>query len=294
MVAMFCPNCGKDCGDGKFCSECGTQLQQSTKTDTQQTQWKVGMACPHCGGTKLEGNCCAFCGSQLMLDEKKEENEDVSYCIPVGKYGGGISGGGQIEFANNLLVVRTYGFFKTYESRIPYSQITQVVYIRPGMCEGYLVIRWEGNKDLPLPAEGNHKQDRTSVRFTAEYDELFYSFFYMLKTLAPATAKFSIDLPHNEINQMPGGVDRTVLENYYEQFQPHRNLAITALSKEFAISEQQAKKLVDILFDERQSAIYEVTASAVMKDVNLIVDRRNREYEEKMQRYDEKITRSKY
>lgn len=24
---MFCPNCGKDCGDAKFCSECGTSLK---------------------------------------------------------------------------------------------------------------------------------------------------------------------------------------------------------------------------------------------------------------------------
>lgn len=23
---MFCPNCGKECGDAKFCSECGTKL----------------------------------------------------------------------------------------------------------------------------------------------------------------------------------------------------------------------------------------------------------------------------
>ena len=291
---MFCPNCGKDCGDGKFCAECGTKLQQSARTDTQQTQWKVGMACPHCGGTKLEGNCCAFCGAQLMLDEKKEENADVSYCIPVGKYGGGISGGGQIEFAKNLFIVRTYGFFKTYESRIPYSQLTQVVYIRPEMGEGCLLIRWEGNKDIPLPAEGKYKLDRTSVRFTAEYDELFYSFFHMLKTLAPITTKFSIKLPRIESNQMPEGVDSTVLDSYYERFQPHRNLAIAVLSKEFAISEQQAKILVDKLFDERQTAIYEATESAVLKDVNLIVDRRNREYEEKMQRYDEKISRSRY
>ena len=75
---MFCPNCGKDCGDGKFCSECGTQLQQSAKTDAQQMEWKVGMACPHCGGTKLEGNCCAFCGAQLMLEEYSKQAMDLN------------------------------------------------------------------------------------------------------------------------------------------------------------------------------------------------------------------------
>lgn len=27
VITMFCPNCGKDCGNAKFCSECGTKLE---------------------------------------------------------------------------------------------------------------------------------------------------------------------------------------------------------------------------------------------------------------------------
>jgi hypothetical protein len=38
---MFCPNCGQDCGDAKFCSECGQNLRKCSKkpkTDPQKEQ----------------------------------------------------------------------------------------------------------------------------------------------------------------------------------------------------------------------------------------------------------------
>ena len=62
---MFCPNCGKDCADSKFCSMCGTKIPD---TEAMDAVWSVGMPCPHCGGTKLDGLNCAFCGSQLLLE----------------------------------------------------------------------------------------------------------------------------------------------------------------------------------------------------------------------------------
>ena len=65
---MFCPKCGNNCGDNRFCGHCGAQVQTVTEQKPQQTAWSVGMACPHCGGTKLEGKNCAFCGAQLMAD----------------------------------------------------------------------------------------------------------------------------------------------------------------------------------------------------------------------------------
>ncbi len=30
---MFCPNCGTDCGEAKFCSECGTKLHRPNETN---------------------------------------------------------------------------------------------------------------------------------------------------------------------------------------------------------------------------------------------------------------------
>ena len=31
MITLFCPNCGKDCGDAKFCSECGQALRSTNE-----------------------------------------------------------------------------------------------------------------------------------------------------------------------------------------------------------------------------------------------------------------------
>ena len=36
---MFCPNCGKDCGDAKFCSECGQKLQNTHEQVTASREY---------------------------------------------------------------------------------------------------------------------------------------------------------------------------------------------------------------------------------------------------------------
>ena len=38
---MFCPNCGKDCGEFKFCPECGTQVRLAESNDTVQKEHSV-------------------------------------------------------------------------------------------------------------------------------------------------------------------------------------------------------------------------------------------------------------
>ena len=60
---MFCPNCGNDCVNAKFCIKCGTKVDQEVK---EAPEWSGGSPCPHCGGTKLDGKNCAFCGAQLL------------------------------------------------------------------------------------------------------------------------------------------------------------------------------------------------------------------------------------
>ena len=63
---MFCPNCGRDCGNDAFCGSCGTNLR------THQSQWEVGMPCPHCGGMQVENGICTFCGVKLQEPQKRE------------------------------------------------------------------------------------------------------------------------------------------------------------------------------------------------------------------------------
>ena len=86
---MYCPNCGNDCGDARFCVKCGTELSREEK---KMEVWTVGMPCPHCGGTQLDGRSCAFCGAQLVMNIgsetiHKEEKTPLSkinldeYCV---------------------------------------------------------------------------------------------------------------------------------------------------------------------------------------------------------------------
>ena len=86
---MYCPNCGNDCGDARFCVKCGTELSREEK---KTEAWTVGMPCPHCGGTQLDGRSCAFCGAQLVMNIgsetiHKEEKTPLSkinldeYCV---------------------------------------------------------------------------------------------------------------------------------------------------------------------------------------------------------------------
>ena len=55
---MFCPNCGKDCAEAKFCSECGQNLQtnaaQQTFEDRKRQLQREGVVyCPKCLSTSV-------------------------------------------------------------------------------------------------------------------------------------------------------------------------------------------------------------------------------------------------
>ena len=99
---MFCPNCGKDCGNGKFCSSCGTKLFQET-------------------------------------EEQPFEMND-SYAIPKGEFKGY---GSYMKLEENAFVIHNQ-FALGKQIRIPYNQITGVLYVRPEkklLSNGYLFVR---------------------------------------------------------------------------------------------------------------------------------------------------------
>lgn len=145
---MFCPNCGNNCGDARFCSSCGTQLQQAAPT-AQVGEWKVGMPCPQCGGTKLDGDCCAFCGAQLILNVPNDSDaEEDSFILP------------QVRDFCNVIILNDNSFVfrqnplfskKIREYEVPYAQIESVAYYREGQNESGVIIRWHaeyGNKSV--------------------------------------------------------------------------------------------------------------------------------------------------
>ena len=58
---MFCPNCGRDCGEFKFCPECGQELEEKTKKQSFEDKKKRLQAegqvyCPDCLSTSYTAN----------------------------------------------------------------------------------------------------------------------------------------------------------------------------------------------------------------------------------------------
>lgn len=54
-MKLICPDCGKQYDSGKFCSECGTKLQEAVSE----------LVCPSCGTKVKSGKFCPECGTKL-------------------------------------------------------------------------------------------------------------------------------------------------------------------------------------------------------------------------------------
>lgn len=245
---MFCPNCGKDCADANFCSNCGTKLQQEVKNDTRKTP---------------------------------ETTELVSEGIPCGLYKGIMSSIALYDTA--CVIVNKPGFFKKYETRIPYDLITSAIYYRSGVVHtlAYLLIRWEGNKREPIPEGKLINNDITTVVISEQEETLFYHIFYLLKAVAPRTAEFKIVAPTVDAEKLRMQVNSADLCSYYRQYAPHREKASEALHKTAGIRTKVAKDLINYIFDLKQKEIYDEDAAEAIRDLNRIVKEIQRQKEEK-------------
>lgn len=287
---MFCTNCGKDCGDFKFCPNCGTQVQSVADRESKQEAWSVGMPCPYCGGMEIKNGCCAFCGVKLQekviqKNENVEEQED-SFRIPCGLYKGVSS---SITLYDNALVVQGKVLFKKCTTRIPYDQITRVVYSRPNDkigSVGYLILRWEGNKDQSIPVGNARSNDGTTVTISDLNDPLFYHIYYLLKAMAPKTAQFSMEIPKVELDGLDVLKRDIDLEACYDRFSPHREKAIAYLC-DIGVSAKQAKALINEHFDLRQGMQYNSEPTAAIQDLNRILEEQQRQKEQEIQRIKE-------
>lgn len=274
---MFCPNCGNDCGHAKFCIKCGTKVEREVK---ESYGWSVGLPCPHCGGTQLEGKNCAFCNAQLISDEpEKTGKEDVSTKIPCGVYKGVLS---TLTLYEKECVVKSSGFFRKYEARIPYNQITAVVFQRclpVSFANGNLLFRWTGNKEVPIPPDDRITADKTTVSTSTYIDTIFYHVYYALRAIAPDTAEFRMVIPEVNIPELDEYVQKADLTEYFDKYAPYRLKATEAFCKRTGAPEKVGKVLIDRLFDKRQKAIYDVDPKAAIRDLNLIVEDKIRKEE---------------
>ncbi len=173
---MFCPNCGKDCGEARFCIFCGTQLQTETRQEAAKAVWRVGMPCPYCGGTKLEGNRCAFCGTELFEKNKpstkklilREQHRVYMQKVMEGNHARRYAGSGESSIQYESTVMRFYQGTKCL-CTVPYEDLLIVDLHRSwGPFDGWMTVRYEKNRDQPLPRTlAAAKEDLTTIIFPA-------------------------------------------------------------------------------------------------------------------------------
>ena len=267
---MFCPNCGADCGSGRFCSACGTEVRPAGQ-ELRQGAWVPGMPCPQCGGTELEGKRCAFCGLQLLdltQDSQETPAEEDSFEIPVGRYYFfNRSWWIELEEAAAVDVNATLG--RHLKSRIPYDQITSLQYIRRS---SKLRIHWKGSVNGLLVKRAMTIRKESYV-FLKERDAVFYHMYYLLKSLAPSTAQCRMVTPSygtSDLSILAHSVD---LEDYFARYNPYRGEAVIALCKDTGMGVRDATALIDNLFDRRQEILYAEDPKAAVRDLNRIIRR---------------------
>ncbi len=177
---MFCPNCGKDCGEARFCIFCGTQIQTETRQEAAKAAWRAGMPCPYCGGTKLEGNRCAFCGTELFEKNKpstkklilREQHRVYMQKIFKGEPGMRYIGINEKSIQYEPTVVRFYQGIECL-CTIPYEDLVFVDLHRGwGLFDGWMTVRYEKNRDQPLPRTlAAAREDVTTIIFPASEAE---------------------------------------------------------------------------------------------------------------------------
>ena len=150
---MFCPNCGKDCGEFKFCPECGTQLEAIRNGVT------VG---------------------------KKELKFPPP---PIGKYKS--ADGEWVEITRDAISFYKKKYFgliysSTKTEAIPFTEIYRVSIVPPkGIKAGILCVRGGMNKYQALATEMTvARDDSTSVYFNSPRYNTFWRIYLFLKQCA--------------------------------------------------------------------------------------------------------------
>lgn len=260
---MFCPNCGKDCGNNRFCVSCGTRIQPEAVQESRKTEWKAGMPCPHCGGTKLTDNCCAFCGAQLVFDAPNNPDvQEDSFDLPLIDFGFG----GEIELNENSLTYRSFSLFsrgKVYE--IQYAQIGKVEYVRCGRSNDGLTIT-------------DHADAVRSTRILDSNDDArLYQLFCYLRTVVPKTADFVLNDEYYDEDVSKKLVKRFDTDTFFERYNPYRKRARKKIRELTGIAVPDAEAVAAKVLYDRQKALYEANPSMVIRDLNRAIREQQRE-----------------
>jgi len=164
---MFCPNCGKEIKEGKFCMNCGTKLPNITEempsTWEEEKKLEKSVFCPNCGKEIKEGNFCIHCGTKLPpviertfiapeKERKLEKKEGVSktklkFQIPTWAVV-------LIIFASILVVVGIS--WLVYLNMFSYGSSSSTGFYSPGFTSPLITPSWHlvdtYDKDLEIPS----------------------------------------------------------------------------------------------------------------------------------------------
>lgn len=301
---MFCPKCGNNCGDNRFCGHCGTQISLEKTQEHQKPVWSVGMACPHCGGAKLEGKNCAFCGAQLIADMPNgAEEENDSYEIPYGEYRYVFSNDWML-LTKDAVVLHIDTYSKNHnDPRIPFDQLLEVVYERSEKNFmklfspfSYLRFYWKANGSPVFPAKEDASINSYALSFTTGDDGArFFHVFTLLKVLAPSSVKFTMKTPDPDSLGIVDLMKMVDWDECFQRFNPYRHRAMKALYREYGLSERQARVMVDTAFEPRQMELYNTNASLAIRDANRIIHEWRQELEKnKQDRAERRARRNRY
>lgn len=269
---MFCPNCGNNCGDARFCSSCGTKLPQAAAPATQSGEWKVGMPCPHCGATKLNEGCCAFCGAQLVLKEEPKPLDatvwEDSYDFP---YRGFSVHGKKLILERDGIAIEESFLFKKTRTKVKFTELAKAELTYNGLIYIKMVFTTDSGSRFALEMKDDDGN---------EYDDvlLYFMIFFLIRYLANDQTDFVIDLPEAELEIQDHHGATIDLRSYFERFGPSRTDAATALSSEHEMLFEEAYPLIDKSFYLFQRELYENDPIKAVRDYNRIMAERHELY----------------
>lgn len=150
---MFCPNCGKDCGEFKFCPECGTQVRLLESDDTDQKEKGV-FPKPPFAMKKVRQGVLEFETDRVKLNVKPPK-------------------------------------VKRREMQIPYNEIFDVSYVpATTWLNGFLCLREWKSQHIPLPMKFSEGKKRDSIIwFEKKENVIFYRAYEFLKQCAAINAE---------------------------------------------------------------------------------------------------------
>lgn len=234
---MFCPNCGNNCENANFCPKCGTKLPQQEVS-----------AIP------MSASC-----------------SDDSFELPKGEYGNKVA---FIEFWDDGLIIHRRGVrTKKLDLKIAYEQLSAVKYFRSNQKWTDMValaFRCVNGLNTELPTKKEMYADPQTLPCDVGMDLVFYHIFCVIRTLAPAHVRFEVELPKQTKDIPASDID---LDGYFKRFNPYREEAAAAVCKEQGIKKENARILVDEVFDRYQKELYDAEPAMAIRDLNRVIFR---------------------